>query len=281
MPPEESLRIFRELMFALGDIHEQGILHRDLKPQNLMFRADGSLAIVDFGIAKHIDSIDQTNKGEILGTPRYMSPEQVQGRAHPWADALDRRSWSWPPEPLRWLGAQAILQTLGLLDARVDALGDHGRDEARQALAGLALAEHQRWLEPDHVRQRSTDADQEPRVSTAPLDFLCLRGGRSFVGVPYEFDADHQPATSHLTHQRRFVFERLQLRHDLGTASGGIFGQLLVLHHFDVGERRCATDRVAAATACRYATGHTCWERLKPGTWMRSDDWNCEPLGFA
>jgi len=81
LPPEEALRIFRELMFALGDIHEQGILHRDLKPQNLMFRSDGSLAIVDFGIAKHIDSIDHTNKGEILGTPRYMSPEQVQGRA--------------------------------------------------------------------------------------------------------------------------------------------------------------------------------------------------------
>ena len=81
LPAEEALRIFRELMFALGDIHEQGILHRDLKPQNLMFRADGSLAIVDFGIAKHIDSIDTTGKGEILGTPRYMSPEQVQGRA--------------------------------------------------------------------------------------------------------------------------------------------------------------------------------------------------------
>jgi serine/threonine-protein kinase PpkA len=81
LPPGEALRIFRELMFALGDIHEQGILHRDLKPQNLMFRADGSLAIVDFGVAKHVDSIDRTNKGEILGTPRYMSPEQVQGRA--------------------------------------------------------------------------------------------------------------------------------------------------------------------------------------------------------
>jgi DNA-binding NarL/FixJ family response regulator/tRNA A-37 threonylcarbamoyl transferase component Bud32 len=81
LPPEEALQIFRELMFALGDIHEQGILHRDLKPQNLMFRADGSLAIVDFGVAKHVDSVDRTNKGEILGTPRYMSPEQVQGRA--------------------------------------------------------------------------------------------------------------------------------------------------------------------------------------------------------
>ena len=68
-------------MSALGDIHEKGILHRDLKPQNLMFRADGSLAIVDFGIAKHVDAADRTGHGEVLGTPRYMSPEQVQGRA--------------------------------------------------------------------------------------------------------------------------------------------------------------------------------------------------------
>jgi serine/threonine-protein kinase PpkA len=81
MAPEEALQIFRELMFALGDIHEQGILHRDLKPQNLMFRSDGSLAILDFGIAKHIDAIDRTGHGEILGTPRYMSPEQVRGAA--------------------------------------------------------------------------------------------------------------------------------------------------------------------------------------------------------
>ena len=77
--PEEALKIFRELMFALGDIHEQGVLHRDLKPHNLMFRSDGSLAVLDFGIAKHVDSIDRTGHGEILGTPRYMSPEQVRG----------------------------------------------------------------------------------------------------------------------------------------------------------------------------------------------------------
>ena len=81
LDPEECLKIFRELMFALGDIHERGVLHRDLKPQNLMFRADGSLAILDFGIAKHIDAIDRTAHGEILGTPRYMSPEQVRGAA--------------------------------------------------------------------------------------------------------------------------------------------------------------------------------------------------------
>jgi CheY-like chemotaxis protein len=81
LAPAECLRLFRELMTALGDIHEKGILHRDLKPQNLMFRNDGSLAIVDFGIAKHVDAADMTGQGEVLGTPRYMSPEQVQGRA--------------------------------------------------------------------------------------------------------------------------------------------------------------------------------------------------------
>jgi len=81
LAPVEALRLLRELMFALGDIHEKGILHRDLKPQNLMFRNDGSLAIVDFGIAKDIGAADRTGHGEVLGTPRYMSPEQVQGRA--------------------------------------------------------------------------------------------------------------------------------------------------------------------------------------------------------
>src|SRR5258705_3302330 len=81
MQPEEALVIFRELMFALGDIHEKGILHRDLKPQNLMFRQDGTLAILDFGIAKDIAAVDRTHQGEGLGTPRYMSPQQGQGRA--------------------------------------------------------------------------------------------------------------------------------------------------------------------------------------------------------
>jgi len=80
MAPKEALPIFRQLMFALGDIHEKGILHRDLKPANLMFRKDGTLAILDFGIAKQIDAVDRTSHGEVLGTPRYMSPEQVQGR---------------------------------------------------------------------------------------------------------------------------------------------------------------------------------------------------------
>src|SRR5256886_4105236 len=55
LPAEEAVRLFRDLMFALGDIHEKAILHRDPQPQNLMFRTDGSLPGVAFVIAKHTE----------------------------------------------------------------------------------------------------------------------------------------------------------------------------------------------------------------------------------
>jgi DNA-binding response OmpR family regulator len=66
---------------ALQVVHEVGVLHRDLKPGNIMVRADGSLAIIDFGLAKHVDvRVDMTGTGEIFGTPYYMSPEQGHGQ---------------------------------------------------------------------------------------------------------------------------------------------------------------------------------------------------------
>jgi eukaryotic-like serine/threonine-protein kinase len=64
-----------------------GVLHRDLKPGNIMERGDGTLALIDFGLAKHDDvNIEITGTGEIFGTPYYMSPEQGHGQA------LDARS---------------------------------------------------------------------------------------------------------------------------------------------------------------------------------------------
>ena len=63
------------------------MLHRDLKPGNIMERADGSLALIDFGLAKHAEvKLDMTGTGEIFGTPYYMSPEQGHGQQ------LDERS---------------------------------------------------------------------------------------------------------------------------------------------------------------------------------------------
>jgi DNA-binding NarL/FixJ family response regulator len=73
------LRIFRQVLTALKDIHAAGVIHRDLKPHNVMFREDQSLAMVDFGIAKLADLPGITLEGTLLGTPIYMSPEVIRG----------------------------------------------------------------------------------------------------------------------------------------------------------------------------------------------------------
>jgi serine/threonine protein kinase/CheY-like chemotaxis protein len=73
------LTIFRQVMVALRDIHAAGVVHRDLKPQNIMFRHDRSVAVVDFGIAKKMGAPDSTGEGEILGTPNFLSPEAIRG----------------------------------------------------------------------------------------------------------------------------------------------------------------------------------------------------------
>ncbi|MBT8422429.1 MAG: serine/threonine protein kinase, partial [Gammaproteobacteria bacterium] len=87
MYPQDADKIMRQIGEALGAIHGVGILHRDLKPTNVLFREDGSLALIDFGLAKqaHLKS-ELTGTGEIFGTPYYMSPEQGHG------EPLDERS---------------------------------------------------------------------------------------------------------------------------------------------------------------------------------------------
>jgi serine/threonine protein kinase len=77
----QSLGFARDLAYALQAIHEVGILHRDLKPGNVMLRDDGSIALIDFGLAKHVAlKMEVTDKGLIFGTPHYMSPEQGHGK---------------------------------------------------------------------------------------------------------------------------------------------------------------------------------------------------------
>jgi CheY-like chemotaxis protein len=77
-----ALRLTAQIARALDAIHSQGIIHRDLKPQNIMFRDTGRPVIVDFGLAKDLDSSsDLTRQGEVMATPRYMSPEQCLGQA--------------------------------------------------------------------------------------------------------------------------------------------------------------------------------------------------------
>ena len=80
LTPVQGLKIFAQIARALGAIHEAGVIHRDLKPHNIMFRDQNHLAIVDFGGAKSIDDKSGLTKiGHVVGTPNFMSPEQVMG----------------------------------------------------------------------------------------------------------------------------------------------------------------------------------------------------------
>jgi serine/threonine protein kinase len=79
MPCLRAIEVAIQIARALGYLHDLGVVHRDLKPSNIMRRADGSLALVDFGIAKRADH-HLTVHGQPMGTPTYMSPEQFTGQ---------------------------------------------------------------------------------------------------------------------------------------------------------------------------------------------------------
>ena len=85
----ESAQLCLQIARALHHAHEQNVVHRDLKPHNIMIGDTGQPFLVDFGLAKReIDETTMTSDGQILGTPAYMSPEQALGAAH----TADRRT---------------------------------------------------------------------------------------------------------------------------------------------------------------------------------------------
>jgi len=75
---DRSIRIITQVLNALGFAHESGVIHRDVKPSNIMVLQQDHIKVADFGIAR-IDASDFTIVGDLLGTPAYMAPEQLTG----------------------------------------------------------------------------------------------------------------------------------------------------------------------------------------------------------
>ncbi|HTR53042.1 MAG TPA: protein kinase [Kofleriaceae bacterium] len=79
LPPPRALALFRQVCLGLLAAHAEGVVHRDLKPQNVLVDKDDRVRVADFGLARSIGESGLTVTGEILGSPAYMSPEQVKG----------------------------------------------------------------------------------------------------------------------------------------------------------------------------------------------------------
>jgi len=77
----KAVFIARQVAEGLGQAHKLGVIHRDLKPHNIMIDQEGNAKIMDFGIARSLEAKGVTGEGVIVGTPEYMSPEQVEGKA--------------------------------------------------------------------------------------------------------------------------------------------------------------------------------------------------------
>ena len=178
------VEIARDAALALAHAHERGVIHRDVKPENLLLDRSGQVRLIDFGVARFFEDVTVTHTGQIVGTPTYMSPEQVTGRLE-----VDHRT------DIYSLGL--VLYEMLTLGRAVDAPTREGvlRHVVTKALppvAGLNKAVSSSLMAVVH---KAAAKDPDDRYQTAEAlagDLKKILDGKPVSAPPYRFRLDER-----------------------------------------------------------------------------------------
>jgi eukaryotic-like serine/threonine-protein kinase len=194
LPFDEALDLTRQLLNGLARAHEAGIVHRDIKPGNLMVTRFGELKILDFGLAKLTGALDLTQPGMVHGTAAYMSPEQAQGhtadhRADIWAAGVVLYEMLSGRAPFAGDNPAAVLYTV--VHEEPPPVCD-GRDDLPASLDEVLRAALQKLPEQRYQTARELLADLEgppPSFSSPPTLAFASPGKpspvRSILVLPF------------------------------------------------------------------------------------------------
>jgi hypothetical protein len=179
-----ACELIRDAALALAHAHEQGVIHRDIKPDNLLLARDGKINLIDFGVARFFDDQAVTYTGQLVGTPLYMSPEQVTGRG-----AIDART---------------DIYSLGLVLYEMLALRTPIQCTNRENLLRSIVTKPLppvSWNNPavppdlERIVHRATQKDADQRYATSSdfaADLDRFLNGKPVIAPPYHFRLDER-----------------------------------------------------------------------------------------
>lgn len=180
--------VIRDAALALAHAHEQGVVHRDIKPDNLLLDRKGKIHVIDFGVARFFDDQSVTYTGQLVGTPLYMSPEQVTGRG-----TIDART------DIYSLGL--VLYELLALRPPIEATNRENllRTIVTKPLPPVSWRNAAVKIDLERIVHKATQKDPDQRYATASAlaaDLENYLAGKSVSAGAYQFRLDEREITA-------------------------------------------------------------------------------------